>query len=110
LEEIESWGSGGYPIPAELIEDTDAKWFIYPELFHVSQMYLGSVHPEYSQPVKDKYAASWGMYSKHYPRLTAQLIASKQDLTSICPTADWAPVIERHPEDCSYAIKTRVEF
>lgn len=110
LEEPEEWGSCGYPIPPGLIEDTDAKWMIYPELSHVSQMYLGSIQADYPQSVRDKYAASWQMYCKHYPRLTGQLTAGNHDIKSIAPQVPWQPVIERHPEDCSYAIKTKVEF
>lgn len=110
LEELEMFGADGYPIPTNLIEDTDSKWFIYPELDHVSNMYLGSVDTTYPEPVKAKYKASWEMYCKHYPSLTAQLLATNQDITSISPQVEWNEVLERFPEDCSYAIHSKVEF
>ena len=110
LDELEEYGSDGYPVPAGLIEDTDAKWFIVPELNHVSDMYIGSVNPEYPESVKDKYKASWDMYCKQYPKLTAQLLSTDQDITSVSPTVTWGEVLDRFPENYSYAIKTRIEF
>ncbi len=110
LDELEEYGSDGYPIPASLIEDTDSKWLIVPELDHVSNMYLGSVNPNYSESVKVKYKASWNMYSQQYPRLTARLLSTNQDITSVSPNVKWDEVLKRHPEDCSYAIETRIEF
>jgi len=110
LDEIEDWGSDGYPIPSQLIEDTDAKWFIVPELDHISNMYLGANDATYSESIKVKYQASWDMYCKQYPKLTAQLMASNHNMTSISPSVKWQEVLDRHPENCSYAINTRVEF
>jgi hypothetical protein len=64
----------------------------------------------YPEGVRAKYAASWQMYCHHYPNLTTQLVASGNDVCSIAPLVGWQAVIDRHPEDYSYAIKTRVEF
>jgi hypothetical protein len=110
LDEVELWGTDGYPVPEELIEATDSKWFIYPELSHLANMYAGSMNVAYPEGVRAKYAASWQMYCHHYPNLTTQLVASGNDVCSIAPLVGWQAVIDRHPEDYSYAIKTRVEF
>lgn len=110
LEELEEFGADRFPIPKNWIEDTDAKWHIVPELDHVSNMYLGSVDKSYPESVQAKYKASWEMYCKQYPRLTAQLFAAGQDITSVSPQVKWKEVLERFPEDCSYAIKTKIEY
>ena len=110
LDEIEMYGSAGFPIRSDLIECTDSKWFIIPEIHHVNSMYLGSQNSEYPEPVRKKYAASWDMYCKHYPHITKQLLASKNDVTSIAPNVGWDEVFQRYPEDCSYTIKTKKEY
>lgn len=110
LDEIEDLGSSGYPIPPDLIEDTDSKWFIVPEMDHIRNMYLGSEDSSYPEAVRVKYKASWEMYCKQYPNITTQLLSSNQDITSISPDVEWQEVLERHPEDCSYAVLTRIEF
>lgn len=110
LDEIELWGSNGYPLPADLIESTDSQWFIYPELVHLAKMRAGLLNAGYPESVKTKYLTSWEMYCRHYPNLTSQLARSDNDVQSIAPTVDWQQVVERYPEDCSYAIKSRVEF
>ena len=110
LDELEEFGANGYPVPASLIEDTDAKWFIVPELDYVSDMYRGSVNISYPESVRAKYKASWEMYRIHYPKLTARLLATGQDITSVSPNVGWDEVLARFPEDCSYAINSKVEF
>lgn len=110
LDEIELWGSNGYPLPADLIESTDSKWFIYPEFLHLARMRAGSLNPAFPESVRAKYSASWEMYCRHYPNLTDQISRSNNDVRSIAPAVDWQPVIDRHPEDCSYAIESRIEF
>lgn len=110
LDELELYGSDRFPVPKCLIEDTDAKWLIFPELKHVSNMYLGSLNNSYPDSVKAKYKASWQMYCKQYPSLTTQLLATNQDITSVSPEVKWDEVQDRFPEDCSYAIKTKVVF
>ena len=110
LNEIELWGSDGYPLPSELIESTDFKWEIYPEISHVASMLSGSLNSMFPESVRAKYAASWDMYCAQYPNITRQLVASGNDVRSIAPAVDWQPVADRHPEDCSYAVETRVEF
>ncbi|EDL51369.1 hypothetical protein VSAK1_25420 [Vibrio mediterranei AK1] len=109
LDEIEYWGDMGYPIVADLIESTDSKWHLAPELDHVLSMLKGASDVTLPDSVRLKYKASWDMYSKHYPNITDELAISK-DITSISPEVDWQEVIDRHPEDCSYAIESRVEF
>lgn len=110
LNDIEFWGSDGYPLPTELIEATDSKWEIYPEIFHVASMLSGSQNSGYPESVRSKYAASWDMYCAQFPNITKQLLAAGNDVRSIAPAIDWQPVVDRHPEDCSYAVETRVEF
>lgn len=110
LSEIERWGSNGYPLPTELIEPTDSKWFIYPDIVHLASMHECSLNLTSSKSVRAKYAASWKMYCLQYPNITKQLVASGNNLFSIAPAIDWQPVIDRYPEDYGYAIKTRVEF
>lgn len=111
LDELEDFAkSCGIPVPTTLIEDTDAKWFIVPELDHVSTMYTNSTEPSFPEPVRKKYQASWEMYKKRYPTLTEQLLATNQDITSVSPSVDWEKPLERHPEDCSYAIESKIVF
>lgn len=110
LDEIELWGSDGYPLTADVIESTDSKWYIYPELLHLAKMHAGSLNTGFPESVRAKYFTSWGMYCHHYPNLTNQLTRSNNDVQSIAPTVDWQPVIERYPEDFSHAIESRVEF
>ncbi|MDC9589768.1 hypothetical protein PSI23_10775 [Xenorhabdus sp. XENO-10] len=69
LDEVEAYGSGGFPIHSELIECTDSKWFILPEIQHINSMYIGSKNNNYPESVRKKYASSWDMYCKHYPHL-----------------------------------------
>ncbi|MDE1487624.1 hypothetical protein KKI90_15025 [Xenorhabdus bovienii] len=40
LDEVEGYGLGGFPIPSYLIEWTDSKWYILPEIEHVNNMYI----------------------------------------------------------------------
>lgn len=110
LSEIDAWGADGFPIPAELLDDTDACWEIYPEAAHVARMLEGSVDPTYPMSVREKYAASWDMYKRQYPNLTAQLEAANGDVRSISPRSDWQQVIDRHPESHAFAVKKRVQF
>ncbi|EFN4619269.1 hypothetical protein JKL13_000234 [Escherichia coli] len=98
------------PVSAQFIEQTDSKWFIYPEIMHVNDMYLGSVNDNYPDSVRIKYAASWEMYRKHYPKLTSYLLSSGNDVTAISPGVGWGEVIKRFPESCKYAIKTVVTY
>ncbi|HCH9878125.1 hypothetical protein Q7607_00500 [Klebsiella pneumoniae] len=89
---------------------TDSKWFIYPELTHVNNMYLGSVNNSYPDSVRKKYAASWDMYRKHYPKLTTYLLLSGNNVTAISPDVEWDEVVDRHPESCKYAIEKIVKY
>ena len=110
LDEIDLWGSDGYPVPADLIWSTDSQWEIYPEISHLASMLAGSRNSAYPEGVRAKYASSWDMYCAQYPNITKQLVDNGNDVCSIAPTIDWQPVMDRHPEDCGYAIETRVEF
>ena len=85
---------------------TDSKWFILPEIIHVNNMYLGSVNADFPEAVRNKYAASWEMYCKHYPVLTSHLLSSGNDVTAISPDVEWDEVFERYPEDFKYAIES----
>ncbi|HHF8239776.1 TPA: hypothetical protein ACPT3I_000422 [Klebsiella pneumoniae] len=107
LYDLESWR---LPIKSEYIEMTDSKWFIYPELTHVNNMYLGSVNNSYPDSVRKKYAASWDMYRKHYPKLTTYLLLSGNNVTAISPDVEWDEVVDRHPESCKYAIEKIVKY
>lgn len=110
LSEPNAFGEDGYPIPSELIWASEAQWEIYPELSHVARMLAGSQDSSLAPDVRAKYASSWEMYCAEYPNITGQLIKSGNDVFSIAPDVDWQPVVERHPEECGYAIKSRVEF
>lgn len=106
LDEPESYCSFELPIEAELINMTDSKWFILPEIIHVNNMYLGSINDNYPESVRLKYSTSWELYRKHYPCLTSHLLSSGNDVTSISPDVDWGEVFERYPEDYKYAIES----
>ncbi|MDC9580068.1 hypothetical protein PSI15_00475 [Xenorhabdus sp. PR6a] len=110
LDDIEMYGSCGFPIPSELIESTNLKWFILPEIEHVNNMYIGSKNDNYTGSVRKKYATSWDMYCKHYPHLTTQLLLSGNDVTSIAPDVEWKEVFDIYPEDYSYAIETKIAY
>ncbi|NRF65316.1 hypothetical protein [Vibrio coralliilyticus] len=109
LDEIEIWGGSGFPIPSDMIECTDSKWFLAPELDHVLSMLKGAYDNHFPDSVRLKYKASWDMYCKHYPNITSEL-AKSRSITSISPNVGWKEVFDRHPEDCSYAIEVRKEF
>lgn len=106
LDEAESYCSHELPVEAELINMTDSKWFILPEITHVNEMYLGSVNVNYPEAVRSKYASSWEIYCKRYPFLTGHLLSSGNDVTAISPGVEWGEVFERYPEDCKYAIES----
>lgn len=110
LEKIEEYGACGFPINYRLIEDTDTKWYVLPEIEHVNNIYIGSKNKNYVESVRDKYIASWDMYCKHYPHITAQLLLSGNDVTSISPNVEWTEVFDRYPEDYGYAIESKVTF
>ncbi|MGC1020278.1 hypothetical protein WKH71_05380 [Pantoea agglomerans] len=110
LEEIEEYGSSGFPIHPDLIECTDSKWFILPEIEHINNMYIGSRNNSYIESVRKKYDASWNMYCKHYPHITAQLLASNNNITSISPDVEWQEVFDRYPEDYNYAIESKITY
>lgn len=110
LDEIEFWGTSGFPLPKDLIESTGSEWNIYPELSYLASIQAGTLNIGFSESIRAKYIASWKMYCRHYPNLTHQLIASGNDIFSIAPLVNWQPVVKQYPENYSFAIKTRVEF
>lgn len=110
LYEIEDYALDGFPIPSELIEHTDSKWYVFPEIMHICEMYEGSINDAFIDSIKIKYKKSWEMYCKHYPNITSQLLNSNLEPKSISPKVNWNEVIERYPEDYSYITEDKVEF
>lgn len=97
------------PMPAHYLEDTDLNWDAGPELLHLTDLLRGSMS-ELPESVVAKYRATVELYKLQYPKIVALLEANNFDISAVSPGADWQKVIDRHPEDCSYAIKTRTEF
>jgi hypothetical protein len=109
LNNIELWGADSFPIPRDLIELAGGEWEIYPEVSHVIAMHTGWKNKSYPQEVREKYRATWSMYCKRYPNMTAHLLANDLDLRTISPNVNWSQVIQRHPESHSDAIETKTE-
>lgn len=97
------------PLPAEYVNNTELNWNAGPELLHLTYL-LRSAQSDLAERVLKKYRATLKLYKKRYPQILSLLEKNNLDISSVSPGADWRTVIERHPEDCSYAIKRRTEF
>lgn len=91
------------------IDNTELNWMGGPELLHIVDLLRGA-QSDLPESVLVKYRKSIELYRKRYPKIFACLEANGLSISSIAPTANWQPVIERHPEDCSYAIEHRTDF
>lgn len=107
LDEIESLSP---PTPhGSYIDDRELNWNGGPELLHLVDLLRGE-RSDLPNAVTLKYKNSVELYRKQYPKILACLESNNLTISSIAPTAAWQPVIERHPQDCSYAIKRRMEI
>jgi hypothetical protein len=109
LDEIEQLCESGISGMDKYVDGCELNWNAGPELLHLADLCRGARSP-LPNPVKCKYLCTIELYRKRYPRILACLEANDLDITTVIPGADWASVILRHPEDCSYAITKRVEF
>jgi len=91
------------------LEQTDLTWMGGPELLHIAAV-LNGLKAGYPDPVRLKYSNTVDIFRQRYPKIVSCLESNQLDITQIAPDADWAPVIQRHPQSCSYAIKSRTEF
>lgn len=91
------------------VDDTELNWNAGPELQHLIDL-LHASGSNFPESVLQKYRNSIELYKKRYPKIIACLIQNNLNLNSIAPGASWTPVIERHPENFSFAIKKRLDF
>lgn len=80
-----------------------------PELLHLTDLYLG-IRSEHPESIKQKYQRTIDIYRKRYPRILECLESNNFDITAVIFGADWQSVIDRYPEDHSYAIQHKTEF
>lgn len=97
--EIKSW-----------IEQTELDWNGGPELLHLADLCRNIKSHTLPEAVKRKYESTIELYKIRYPTIIAILEDKDFDIRSVFPEVDWSDVVERHPEDCSYAIEERKEF
>lgn len=109
LHEIEFMYGGEFPIQAWLIEETDSIWHLGAEIAYLKDVYSQMrSHPDAS--VREKYENTWRLFKSQYPKTLAHLEATQFDLEKFSPGASWKKVMERYPEDFSWAVKTRKEY
>lgn len=109
LETIEHQYGADFPIDAWLLEETDLIWQLTPELLLLKYIYEG----RYSNLTEDvclRYANTWHLFKQQYPRTTQHLEHTNFDFDKISPRAIWAKVLQRFPEDYSWAVKQKEEF
>jgi len=109
LQALEEASGGKFPFDQWYLEETDLIWNVGPELLYLVELYrIASTNTE--PDVRKKYLASIEMYEKQYPGIASLLKTHDFDIRAVCPTANWDPVISRHPERMSHAVKQRAEF
>ena len=69
-----------------------------------------NLNPALPGAVTQKYESTIALYRLRYPTIITKLEDTNFDIRSVFPKVDWSAVIERHPEDCSYAIEERTEY
>ncbi len=109
LQRVERDFQGNFPVDAWLFEDTDEIWHIVPEILVMKHIY-SNANSGLAQPIKQKYQTTWSFYEKEYPNTLGFLVANAFDVSKMSPNAGWNKVLERYPEDYSWAIETRNEF
>lgn len=106
---VEEYLGGQFPIDKGLLEDSDLIYNLVPEVMHLQQVHC-EMTKQADPRVREKYQATWNMFSQEYPKTTAFLAANNFSWLAICPTGSWSEVINKFPEDFSYAIESRVVF
>lgn len=109
LGEIEDLYGSDMEDLGDWLEQTDLTWMGGPELLHVVDVIRGC-HENHPSSIHKKYVATYKLYKKKYPKIIKVLEDNGLDIKAIAPDADWTTVIERHPESCAYAIRSRKEF
>jgi hypothetical protein len=109
LQTLEEESGGKFPFDQWDLEETDLIWNVGPELMYLAELHRNAATAT-DAAVKRKYRASIKMYSKQYPAITRLLKAHNFDIRAVCPGANWEPVITRHPEKMTHAVKQRAEF
>ncbi|MDH4389191.1 MAG: hypothetical protein QE269_10765 [Fimbriimonas sp.] len=90
------------PFPAELFEDLDYPFLVYPELLYWKTMRSdATTHSD--ERVRQKCANTTMLLEAEYPSLRQVLYDTDFDLSSISPI-DWDAVASRFPEDHSYVL------
>lgn len=92
------------------IEQAELDWMGGPELLHLADLCRHAKSHVLPEPVTQKYQSTVELYRLRYPKIIARLEDTNFDIRSVFPEVDWDAVIERHPENCSYAIENRIEF
>ena len=106
LNTVEMWE---LPCSASYVESTDLKWSAGPELLHIVDI-ISNTKASLPDSVLIKYQTTLNLYKQRYPRIVELLECSNLDISIMSPEVNWQDVIDRYPENCSYAIKKREDF
>ena len=109
MQRVERDFQGGFPAEAWLFEDTDEIWHIVPEALYVQSLHTNA-NSALPEQVKEKYRRSLTYYMEEYPKTMGFLLKNNFDVSAMSPKADWKAVLERYPENYSWAIKSKNEF
>ncbi len=91
------------------INERDLNWNAGPELMHIADI-CRAVDSDIPKLIRQKYIRTLKLYRLRYPYIVQCIQNSNYNISSVAPDADWASVVKRHPESCTYAINTRMEF
>ncbi len=92
------------------IEQAELDWNGGPELLHLADLCRNAKSLTLPPTVTQKYESTIELYRLRYPTIISRLEGTNFDIRSVFPEVDWNAVIERHPENCSYAIEERTEY
>lgn len=109
LDQLEPLCGGDVPALGDYLDQTELTWMAYPELIHIADLIRGA-RSRLPESVQAKYRNTIELYRAQYPRILGHLEAHDLDITAVAPDAGWKAVMERYPEDCSYAIERKTEF
>ena len=109
LNEVEVFCDSDVPGAGQRLDATDGTWIAGPELMHLADLLRG-LRSDLPEHVRLKYETTVKLYRLQYPKIIACLERNDLDIQSVVPDAEWSGVVDRLPEDFSYAIKSREEF
>lgn len=83
-----------YPLPPELLWDTDLDWLIAYDVVYLSNIHRHMSDSALGDSVRQKYAATWNAIRSRHPALLDALVASAFDPHAVC-NVDWSEPLRR---------------